>query len=406
MGMEDGSNYVESGGGGDVGGGGYGDIGIGDFNYGGGYGAGGESFVLDPGFGVGNESTGGDQAPIDWGFDTTQWPTLDQGASGPVADSMNFDQFGYVDLGNGYVYDPVADQVLDTGLQQYGTGYDTADSDYWRTSFENWQAFGVDTATAAQFADQDLQSYKESQGTIAISQSATELNAPPNLPDIGQYFSLPYVNNYNPWESPPYVPTFPEGPAPLPPSLPTQPIPLTAPPPVLTAPKPPSATSGAPPKAPGLPPACPGGQYHPYPIGHPSQNICVPFPPAQGGGSSGGQKAGGGSSGGGTSKPPTQQQQPTRCAPGQYYSTRARRCAVVPKCPTGFVFDPVLETCVRAGTQSRLPVGEGEPNIGDSLGELFKNTPWWLWGALAALLLLGGNNEQRKRVTVQHRRAT
>ena len=385
MGMEDGSNYFDSGGGGDVGGGSY-DLG-GDFVYG--YGQGGGDFVIDPGFGLpDNVSPEGDA--IAWGFDTTSWPTLDQGGDlGPVADqALMIDPFtGFIDSGGGYFYDPVADTFYD-----FGNGAD----DQWRGIYDDWRAFGVDPDTAAQLADQDYQALRESEGSIVISQSASELPSPPDLPE-GPFYPLPYTN-YNPWETPPYVPQFPEGPIPPPP------LPL-------------SPASGQP----NLPPACAPGTYHPYPIGHPQQNICVPFPAPQ----TGAPKPPTGTSST-PSKPPAQQQKPpacptgyardpvtqqcrpipgaTSCPSGQYYSQRLRRCAPIPRCNPGFIFDPVIEGCVRIGTQTNtLPAPGG--GIGQSIEDLFKNTPPWLWAALlAALVLMSGGDE--KRMTIQHRRAT
>ena len=401
MGMEDGSNYFEGGGSGDSGG--YGDIGLDEFTYG--YGVGGGDFVLDPGFGL-PDNVSPDGNAIAWGFDTTSWPTLDQGGGfggddfnygygvgtegdlSPIADqALMIDPYtGFIDTGSGYLYDPVADQFYDLAAGQ---------GDEWRGIYDDWRAFGVDPETAAQLADQDYQALRESQGVISISQSATEL---PNLPDLpeGQYFPLPYTG-YDPWQSPPYVPTFQDTTIPPPPPLP------------------PSPASGQP----GLPPACAAGTYHPYPIGHPQQNICVPFPAAQtqapkpptGTSSQPAPKP--------APKPPAQQPCPTgytrdpatgqckpigqsqQCAPGQYYSQRLRRCATPPKCAAGFIFDPVLEGCVRIGTQTNtLPAPSG-----GGLSDLFANTPPWLWAALLAGLVLLSSGDDNNRVSFQRRRA-
>lgn len=384
MGMEDGSNYFDSGGSGDVGGGSY-DLG-GDFIYG--YGQGGGDFVLDPGFGLpDNISPEGDA--IAWGFDTTSWPTLDQGGDfGPVADqALMIDPYtGFIDTGSGYLYDPVADQFYDLSADQ---------GDEWRGIYDDWRAFGVDPETAAQLADQDYQALRESQGVISISQSAQEL---PNLPDLpqGQFFPLPYTG-YDPWQSPPYVPTFEDTSIPPPPGLPPSP-----------------ASS-----QPNLPPACAPGTYHPYPIGHPQQNICVPFPAAQ----TQAPKPPTGGSSQPAPKPPTQQPKPPacptgytrdpatgqcrptaqsqQCAPGQYYSQRLRKCMKPPTCASGFVFDPVLEGCVRVGTQTNTL-----PAPGGGLSDLFANTPPWLWAALlASLVLLSSGNGDNRQVSFRRRAA-
>lgn len=386
MGMEQGGYHLDEGDQGsyDYGGGG-------DFNIG--MGAGGDSLAID----YASEYGG-----VDWGFDTTSWPTLDEGAGGdfnigmgwgegvdPIADqAFGIDPFtGFYDTGSGYLYDPVADQFYDLSAGQ---------GDEWRQIYDDWRAFGVDSETAAQLADQDYSALRESQGgVISISQSATAL---PNLPDLplGEFFPLPYTG-FNPWESPPYVPTFPDLPIPPPPGLPPSPATVQ----------------------PNLPPACAPGTYHPYPIGHSQQNICVPFPDAQ----TQAPKPPTGTSSQ-PSKPPTPQApkppacptgytrdavtgqckpiaQSQQCAPGQYYSQRLRKCTKPPTCAPGFVFDPVIEGCVRVGTQANTL-----PAPGGGLSDLFANTPPWLWaGLLAALFLLSSGDNNNRQVSFR-RRAT
>lgn len=199
----------------------------------------------------------------------------------------------------------------------------------------------------------------------------------PELPDIsGPFYGLPYVSDYNYWQSTPYTPIFPDLPAPRPP---VGPSPAT--------------------QQPNLPPACPGGYYHPYPIGHPQQNECRPFPPAP------------------TPSPTQQQQRPPQQAPapaprpsqqqqqcptGYYRDSATGQCKPIPRCTTpGTVFDPARGICVPQGRAlSPLP-----SEAGDILSNL-KNLPWWVWAAgLGALLLLGKDDDGRK-TTVVHRRAS
>lgn len=261
-----------------------------------------------------------------------------------------------------------------------------------------YEDMGFDTLTAMELASIEAQ-----QGSIQTITSEHEL-----LPDLQQYYELPYVENYNPWDFQPYTPIFEDLPPPLPPTVTPQ-IPLTvAPPPQV--PMTPTNPYGAVPKAPGLPPPCPVGQYHPFPIGHPDQNKCIPFPPAQVSKSPApvpARSAGGGASGGGsTQKPPTQQkppaqQTPIKCAPGQYYSQRLKRCVNVPKCVPGFTFDPVLEACVRTGTQTSPLPSPGGVGAGGSIADLLKNTPPWLWAALLAALFLAMSGDDKKRATTR-----
>jgi len=180
-----------------------------------------------------------------------------------------------------------------------------------------------------------------------------------------------------------------------------------------------------PPKTtPKLPPACAGGTYHPYPIGHPDQNKCVPFPPAQLGSSPQAQPKPAAPSGGGssTSKPPAQQQQkcptgyfldpttkqcrpipqeqPQSCPTG-YYRASSGQCLPIPKCTTtGTVFDQAIGLCVPRG-QAISPLPEGVEGLFDELSKL----PWWIWLALGGLLLLSRDGEDGKKTTVTYRRA-
>lgn len=436
MGMEDGSQYF---GGGSSGGG---DIGadMGDFNIG--MGGGGDDFTIDPGFGMGE--TGG---PIDWGFDTTSWPTLGDafggaggdfnigmGAGGdsyaidPIADQAFFDpNQGYFDMGGGYVYDAGSGQVLDTGLYQgpVDQGFSQPSGNVFDAYLDYYIGLGYDPLDAAQLAADEASG-------MTISQETREKQPLPDLPE-GEYFALPYIG-FDPWASDPYRPTFPDLPPPLPPIInPIIPL-VTQPPPRI--PMPPQNPYGAVPKAPGLPPACPGGQYHPFPIGHPEQNKCVPFPPPQVSRSPG-PVPGGGASRGGSSGGSQQQQQlppcPTgytrdpitrqckpqaqaqaqQCPSGYWMNPATRRCEPIPKCTSpGTVFDARSNRCVPyRQALNPLPGSEGPgtppvetpEEIQGALGDLL-GLPWWLWLAAGGLLLLSRDGDEGKKTTVTYRR--
>ncbi len=360
---------------------------------------GGELYVADIGGGGGGGYDigvdyadfygGAETTPIDYGFDTTSWPTLDQGGGGPVADQawMIDQSSGYLDMGDGYLYDPSTGGVLDTGLYQGSGG-----SDLVGAFFDYYSGQGYDDYTALQLAVQDAAG-----GSILTETS--EQGPLPDLPE-GQFFPLPYVDY---WQSPFYTPTFPDLPAPPPPSTP---LPLS-----------PASSQ------PNLPPACAAGTYHPYPIGHPQQNVCVPFPGPQ----SQAPKPPSATSGttGSTSKPPAPQQkppvqqqcpqgyyrdpatgqckpipqgQPQQC-PSGYYRASNGQCFPIPRCTTpGTVFDQATGLCVPRG-QAIAPLPEGIEGLFDEL----KNLPWWLWLALAGLLLLS-KDDDGKKTTVAYRR--
>lgn len=129
--------------------------------------------------------------------------------------------------------------------------------------------------------------------------------------------------------------------------------------------------------SPNLPGACPPGTYHPYPIGHPQQNECAPFPTdpaararAQQQQQRQAQQA-----------RAAQQQQQQNCPRGQYRNLKTRRCEPIPTCPTGQVFSPAQGRCIsRAAAQQAQSQG----------------FPWlWLLLGAGALLALDGTREQR-----------
>ncbi len=332
MGMEDGTNYFDSGGGGD------GDIGVGsDFTYGYGADSGGE-FVLDPGFGLDlpdNLSSSGDV--IAWG---------DIGAGGDFT-------YGYGTEG---------------GLPpDYAPGFEpSGGSDLFGAFFDYYSAQGYDDYTAMQMAAQDA-----SAGSIL-----TETTEQGPLP-IASLPTIPLQSFYDYWQSPPYVPTFGDGeyfPLPPPPSDVTQP---------------------------NLPPYCPAGQYHPYPIGHPQQNLCVAFPAA----TTNAPKPPTSTSGAPSSapKPPAQQPKPPtqqQCPQG-YYRVANGQCLPIPRCVApGTVFDQARGICV--------PKSQAVSPLSSEVSDLFanlKNIPWWVWLTLGGAFLLSRDDGGGKKTTVTYRRA-
>lgn len=156
----------------------------------------------------------------------------------------------------------------------------------------------------------------------------------PQPPITGDWWDVPYQTPFlPPMETPPYVPY--EPPAPAPPPLPQSP-----------------AT-----QQPNLPPACPTGSYHPYPIGHPRQNECAPFPTQQQRPQQQPRPQASPSPSGGASQPRPQQQQqqpscPTYCKhpqTGQWFRT-----------PSGYTCAPVTQVCtpISGQQQANCPTGQ------------------------------------------------
>jgi hypothetical protein len=245
---------------------------------------------------------------------------------------------------------------FDTGAEYGDSGYSSGgnESDLFGAYYDFYLGMGLDPAQAAGFAAEDA-----SAGSFEIPTLEQGL-----LPDVSfPFYGLPYIPD--PFLTP-YNPVFYE--LPVPPA-PQQPLPTS-----------PST------QQPNLPPACPGGTYHPYPIGHPDQNKCVPFPPAQTGPSQ-------------QQKPPAPQQQ--KCPTGYYLDPVTRQCKPIPRCTTpGTVFDQARGICVPK-TQAVSPLPEGAGGLFDEL----KKLPWWIWLALGGLLLLGKSDDGRT-TTVRYRRAS
>lgn len=136
-----------------------------------------------------------------------------------------------------------------------------------------------------------------------------------------------------------------------------------------------------------LPPACYGPTYHPFPIGHPQQDLCVPYPSAGQGGGGGGQpgqqpgQQGGSQSGQQQAWPGGAVGAAAGAALKYWLNPKTGRMEPIPACPQGSVFDQRIGQCVRANAQ-------GEPD-----GE---EDNWWLWLLLAggAIVLMSGGNDR------------
>lgn len=249
-------------------------------------------------------------------------------------------------------------------------------SDYYIDYLNYWLDQGLDFTTATELAAQDVQEVAGE--SILIS---TFREAP--LPDTSLP-SFPMQSFVDPWSwVQPYTPIFPDLPPPAPPPLPPSP-----------------AT-----RQPNLPPACPGGTYHPYPIGHPQQNICVPFPPAQTGSRPQQQQKAPAQQ---APKPPTQQQRPQQqqCPTGYTRDPLTGQCKpqqqAQTRCATPeTVFDQATGRCV-SRAQAISPSSEGAEGLLDELTKL----PWWIWLALGGLILLSRDGEGGKKTTVTYRRAS
>lgn len=95
---------------------------------------------------------------------------------------------------------------------------------------------------------------------------------------------------------------------------------------------------------PRLPPACGVGTYHPYPIGHPQQDECVPFPGWENGPPQG------------TPKPtatPGGLQIP-HCPTGQARYPQTLKCVPI-QCPTGTRRNPLSGLCIKSTLQGAVP---------------------------------------------------
>jgi hypothetical protein len=327
----------------------------------------------------------------DWGFDTTSWPTLDEyygGGGQPIDYAPGFDpSTGLWDTGEGYLLDPMTGDFYGLPVpDSFGSG--ESGDNLWGQIYENWLGVGADPDTAAAYADADLQAIRESQGVISIPSTEAGMQ-PTQLPTLASYTPISYFTPWIPFEAPFEDQIFFELPPP------------PEPPPTKTAPK--------------LPPYCPGGTYHPYPIGHPQQDVCVPFPPAPKP-PAGTQPKSPTQTPSPAPKPTAQQPKPAQtqqgCPPGYckhpqtgqwiqtpygyYCDPQTQICR--PRCTTqGTVYDQAKGQCVPvAQATSPLPGSEAPgtelpdmpPEVSSAWDEL-KKMPLWVWAAAAGLLVFG-----------------
>lgn len=225
------------------------------------------------------------------------------------------------------------------------------------------------------------------EGSIQIP--TWEQTPPEVLPELQQYFPLPYVPDYNLWQSPPYIPEFDYYPLPVPPPQPQ----------------------------PQLPGYCPQGTYHP--LDNPM--ICVPFPAPPPSGSTQPPRPPPQTAGAPAPvplpsarprppaptpapRPPTGQAPP--CPPRQWRNPANGQCEPFPACLLpGQTFDPRVARCVTMGV-SPLPAQPGAPPpspYGEPGGDL-KGLPWWVWAALAGLLLLNMSGGEGRTTTVRYKK--
>lgn len=146
----------------------------------------------------------------------------------------------------------------------------------------------------------------------------------------------------------------------------------------------------------GLPGYCPLGTYHPFPIGHPQQDLCAPFPGWEDIGQTPAQKAAKAAAAAAAAAKAQSNQLANlpKCPAGQYYSTARKACVPIPQCPQGQAFNPKTERC-------------GAPGEGEGLLDLFKKMPFPMWIILALViaLMLSGNKGSGTTTTITKRKA-
>jgi type II secretory pathway pseudopilin PulG len=382
----------------------------------------------------GNQDYGGDSLAIDYGAPPAggyDFSNIDLPSLSPIPDlpliptdisSVTPNMTG--DLGDGGTFFsdpslfPSAPGGVDSNL--FNNYFDYYLSQGWTVDEAGNQA-AIDAAQGSFQSSTSEPGYADYQQSWPLDlQPMQPAPLPPQLP-----ISIP-VNTTQTPQTPSLWLGVDYGQAPLPPSLPMTQAPLPSAGQLPTLPPLPIVSGGAAPKAPGLPGYCPAGTYHP--VSNPQ--ACVPFPPAPSGGSGSSQQQ--------------QQQQQQQCPPGQYKSPSTGTCKPVPKCPSGYVFDPRAEKCVPYGQtpQALCPTGywpnyqtrrcdlipacttpgtvfdmtrgicvpasqlaNQQPSELDSLFGDLANVPWWLWLLLGGALLLNSKDNEGKVTTVKYRRA-
>lgn len=285
-----------------------------------------------------------------------------------MAEDFYIDDYGGGDYYNGggggdYYGSGVGDDFT------YGYGFDSQEpttvgsDDLFLDYLDYYLGQGYDDQVALDLADTGASTGQPA--PIIVETYTPYLPEPVLLPDI-RPFSLPYISTpFDPFQfQPPSIPFLPES-QPLPPGV-------------------------------RLPPACAGGTYHPYPIGHAQQDICVPFPPApKPPAQQTQQQQQTPKPPAQQQKPPTQQQQPCpathckhpqtgQCLPiPQGYARHPQTQVCIPRCGSGTVFDQATGRCVPQG-QAISPL----PSEFDEMFADLKKLPWWVWAGLAGVVVL------------------
>lgn len=129
-----------------------------------------------------------------------------------------------------------------------------------------------------------------------------------------------------------------------------------------------------------LPPYCPVGTYHPYPLGHPQQDVCEPFPPPDRDAEPRRQRQ--------SQTGASRQRQRGGSRSGTWVNPQTGQVEQLPQCSTpGTVFNPETGQC---------EPGSAGSSLFDSFGDSF---PWWLLLLLAGVLVAtsGGDDEPADR---------
>jgi len=236
-------------------------------------------------------------------------------------------------------YDPMGPDYFTGGDDGVGTG----PSDAWWDSFYGWLEAGLDPESAAQFADEDV-------GEVFInigSESCLERWSPGC-----EYTMLPYSADLpSPWDillTPGIAPEF---------------FPFDW-----------GDYGALPGTSQKLPGACYGPTYHPYPIGHPQQDLCMPYPTnpaARKRAQQQEQKRQQQAQQQAKAQQKAQQQQ--KCPQGQWPNPQTKRCEPIPKCaPPGTVFHQKTGRCLTPAQIAEAAKASGKSN-------------WWLWLLLAGV---------------------
>lgn len=138
------------------------------------------------------------------------------------------------------------------------------------------------------------------------------------------------------------------------------------------------------PGAPVLPKPCYGPTYHPYPIGHPQQDLCVPLDD----GSQATKKKQAAIKRQGQQQQARQQQKQQQaanktCPPKNWRNPKTGKCELIPTCPAGAKFDQVTAQCLTASQRLELYGQQG-------------NWLWWIVGGVLFLFFVSRKNDSSR----------